>query len=139
MTVSLEAVRGAQIRWWERSVCRYFDGAQNPDFDVSAGSPFMLSTQVGHGRRGDGGSAGTVRVKAVYSREDVQVTIDLDVSFLFDGDTEMDPVFVREHALPYAFGYVRGAFTDACRSAGLPGLMIPIFDASSAVAEPGEG
>lgn len=131
---SPDTVRGARIRWWERSVRRYFDGEENPDYDASVDNgPFALGTEVSRGENGDGYTVCGVRARLRYNTEDARVVIDLDVTFRFDADTAVDDDFVRDHALPYTIGYLRGAFTDACRSAGLPGLMVPMFDADSAV------
>lgn len=127
MSVTPANVKGAQLRWRERTAIRFFDGESNPDFDEDR-EQYKLTSQIGHGTNDDDDAEGitSVRLEVDFARKDAQVKIDVEVLFRLDV-IEVDTEFVRKYAIPYTLGFLRGAFTDTCRSIGLPGLMIPLM------------
>lgn len=137
MPIGPADVKGAHLLWRERSARRYYDDETNPHCGERsiADGPFNLSAQTGHGKDDDDGTVFSVRVKGAYSKPDTQIEIDVEVMFKVAEDDEVDRDFVVRHALPYVFGYVRGAFTDACRSVGLRGLMLPMVNLEEIVVD----
>ncbi|UOW93709.1 hypothetical protein SEA_WRIGLEY_46 [Gordonia phage Wrigley] len=131
MPVTPGDVTGARIRWRERSAVRHYDGDPEPsyreDVDEEDG-PFKLGAEIGRGTDDDDTPIFSVRMKGSFTKPDAQVRIDVEVVFKIDSGEEVDQAFIQKHAMPYVFGYVRGGFTDACRSVGLPGWMIPMVD-----------
>ncbi|WP_131821681.1 hypothetical protein [Mycobacteroides chelonae] len=124
---------GATLRWYERSVERRFDDFATdwvPDPDDINGLGLWIGVDSKVSNDDSSIAQITIRAEVTLNQPEVSVYLACGVRFNFAGAGEKLPheeaaAFCKGSGIDYVLGYLRGALTDATRSVGLPGAIMP--------------
>lgn len=132
---------GAEIRWYERSVQRRFDGdaeAWAHENNDNLGLALQFRAWFGHDdRRGEADSTPEpiVRIRIIVTFDDPEVSVVIDgaVEFRFENGRQLLPPtraqtvdFVTHEGIPYLLGIQRGVMADLTRQVGFLSVLIPL-------------
>lgn len=124
------SVTSAQLRWYERTVRRYF--GDDLDVRVEREEEYEVRLHVGRQSAEDGSPAAVIvreRLEAELANATLclEVGVNFELGGILNVSSEDAERFVATIGFDYVLGLLRGAVVDSLRSVGLPAALLPVM------------